>query len=142
MPELKTYDIFISHAWKYGDEYDCLVNLLDQYPLFSYRNYSAPADKPLQNLDGTDVIAKQMIMRAINRKIAPVNAVLVVSGMYCVYRDWMEFEINCAREKGKPIIAVRPWGAERVPQYVQAVADTVVGWNATSIVAAIREYSL
>lgn len=42
MPELKTYDLFISHAWKYGDEYCNLIYLLDKAPCFSYRNYSPP----------------------------------------------------------------------------------------------------
>lgn len=47
MPNLKTYDLFISHAWKYGDDYDRLVALLDSALYFSYRNYSAPKDKPI-----------------------------------------------------------------------------------------------
>lgn len=45
MPELKTYDLFISHAWKYGDEYCNLIYLLDKAPCFSYRNYSPPPSR-------------------------------------------------------------------------------------------------
>ena len=29
MPPLKTYDLFISHAWKYDDDYYRLVKLLE-----------------------------------------------------------------------------------------------------------------
>ena len=47
MPALYDYRIFISHAWRYGDEYNRLVNLLDASPWFSYYNYSAPKEKPL-----------------------------------------------------------------------------------------------
>ena len=47
MPSLKTYDLFISHAWLYGDDYDNLINLLDKASYFYYRNYSAPKEKPL-----------------------------------------------------------------------------------------------
>ena len=47
MPSLYDYRIFISHAWKYGDDYNRLVNLLDQARYFSYYNYSAPKEKPL-----------------------------------------------------------------------------------------------
>ena len=50
MPYLKTYNLFISHAWAYGESYNRLINLLNQAPYFSYKNYSAPAvwmEKPI-----------------------------------------------------------------------------------------------
>lgn len=47
MPTLYDYRIFISHAWRYGDEYNRLVSLLNSSPWFSYYNYSAPKEKPL-----------------------------------------------------------------------------------------------
>lgn len=36
MPYLKTYNLFISHAWAYGESYHRLVNLLNQAPYFFY----------------------------------------------------------------------------------------------------------
>ena len=39
---------------------------------------------------------------------------------------------------GKPIIVVRPWGQERVPNYLQGRANDIVCWNTDSIVRAIR----
>lgn len=68
MPDLKTYDLFISHAWKYGEEYSRLVSLLKGAPYFKYRNYSAPEDKPLQNLDSSDVTTQAQIAAAIKTK--------------------------------------------------------------------------
>lgn len=73
MPNLKTYDIFISHAWKYGGNYKNLTDLLDDANYFIYRNYSAPKDKPLQNLDSTDPNTVKEIKSAIDRKIKNVN---------------------------------------------------------------------
>lgn len=142
MPSLKTYDLFISHAWKYGDDYDRLINLLDKANNFCYRNYSAPKDNPLKNLNGTDVVNKAQITSAIGRKIAPVNAVLVISGLYYNYREWMQKEIDIAIEKSKPIIAIKPWGNSKIPSAVSGVADDIVSWNTSSIVEAIRKYSL
>lgn len=142
MPSLKTYDLFISHAWKYGDDYNRLVDLLDDANNFCYRNYSAPKDKPLGNLDGSDVTNKSEITSAIERKISPVNAVLIISGMYYNNRKWMQAEIDIALEKNKPIIAIKPWGNEVMPKEVSAAADTIVGWNTSSIVDAIRTYAL
>lgn len=142
MPYLKTYDLFISHAWKYGDEYDNLVDLLNSAPYFYYRNYSAPEHKPLKNLDSSDVKTKSEITSAIQRKISPVNVVLVISGMYANNREWMEKEIEIAQSYGKPIIAVKPWGNKVIPTYISNVSDTIVGWNTDSIVNAIRTYSI
>lgn len=79
MPSLKTYDIFISHAWKYGEQYTDLMDLLEKAPNFNFRNYSAPSDNPLKNLNNTDVKNKSEITSAIKRKIKPVNAVVVIS---------------------------------------------------------------
>lgn len=138
MPALFNYHIFISHAWKYGGEYERLVNLLNGAPYFSYLNYSAPRHKPLQNLDSTDVRTKAEIRAAIDRKIAPCSCILVISGMYAAYREWMQYEIDAAKRMGKPIIAISPWGGSVMPVAVSSAATKIVGWNTSSIVSAIR----
>lgn len=139
MPSLFDYHIFISHAWKYGSEYDRLVKLLDAAPNFSYYNYSAPKEKPLHNLDTSDVKTKSDIKAAIDRKISPCSCILVISGMYATYREWMQYEIDAARRMKKPIIAISPWGGQVMPQSVTQVATKIVNWNTNSIVTAIRE---
>lgn len=142
MPTLKTYDLFISHAWSYGDSYNRLIGFLDSAPNFKYRNYSAPSDKPLQNLDQADAETKKQIKEAIDRKIRPVNCVLVLSGMYTAYSEWMQYEIDTAVRMGKPIIGIKPWGNTVIPTAVSSCANIIVGWNTNSIVNAIRTYSL
>lgn len=140
MPQLKTYDLFISHAWKYGEDYNRLVKFLDSAPHFYYRNYSAPKDKPM--FDPDTPVGKRLLQDAIERKIRPVNIVLIISGMYAAHREWMQFEIDTARDYKKPIIGIIPWGHQRVPIEVQNAADEMVGWHTDSIVKAIRTYSL
>lgn len=142
MPSLKTYDVFISHAWKYGEQYNALIDLLKKASNFYFRNYSAPSDNPLKNLNETDVKTKSEITSAIERKIKPVNAVVVISGMYANNREWMEKEIEIALKYNKPIIAVKPRGNTNVPTYIQNTSDIIVSWSTSSIVDAIRKYSL
>lgn len=139
MPALFNYHIFISHAWRYGADYNRLVNLLNSAPNFSYFNYSAPEDKPLVNLDLSDVKTKAEIKAAIERKINCTSCVLVISGMYTAYREWMQYEIDYAYNTNKPIIAVKPWGNQVMPFAVSSKATKIVGWNTDSIVSAIRE---
>ena len=142
MPELKPYNLFISHAWTYGEDYKNLKKLLDSAPFFKYNNYSAPKDNPLINLDGTKATNKTQIKEAIKRKINPVSCVLIISGLYYNNREWMQFELEYANKINKPIIAIKPWGNTRMPSEVEDVADIVVNWNTDSIVSAIRNYSL
>lgn len=142
MPELKSYHLFISHAWKYGADYIRLNDLLKKASNFKYYNYSAPEDNPLINLDGTSVTNKTQIKDAILRKIRPVNCVLVISGMYYSNCDWMQYEMDCSVRLNKPIIAIKPWGNKNMPIEIQSIATEIVNWNTDSIVSAIRKYSL
>lgn len=55
---------------------------------------------------------------------------------------WIQREIDIAVEYGKPIIGIKPWGQEKIPQAVAKVAKEIVGWNTDSIVSAIRKHSI
>lgn len=133
MPPLKIYDLFISHAWNYNDEYYKMVNNLDSVPNFKWRNYSVPEHDPLPN---------SKLEERLYNQIRPVNAAIILSGMYVAHSDWILKEIAIAQSMKKPIIGVRPWGQQMVPQAVQSAATVMVGWNIDSIIGAIRDYSL
>ena len=109
MPALYDYRIFISHAWRYGDEYDRLVSLLNSSPWFSYYNYSAPKEKPLA-LSSSHASSHE-IAQAITAKIQRAQVVLVIGGMYTLYHDWMKYEVDEALRMGKPVIAIMPRGS-------------------------------
>lgn len=68
---------------------------------------------------------------------------LILAGVYSSYSKWINKEIDIAKNVyNKPIIAVQPWGAERTSKNVKDNADKIVNWNSSSIVDAIREYSI
>lgn len=139
MPNLYNYRIFISHAWRYGTDYNRLINLLNNAPYFSYYNYSAPKEKPLFPY-GTPYTSAD-IARKITDKIRPAQITLVISGMYSAYSDWMKYEIDESKRMGMPIIGIYPWGQQRTPLYIQQNATEMVHWNTSSIVSAIRYYA-
>lgn len=128
------YNLFISHSWNYSDAYDKLVNLLDNADNFYYKNYSVPKDNPIHNAKN-DAALKA----AIRDQMRPASCVLILAGVYSTYSKWINFELELAAEMGKKIIAIEPWGSERTSAIVKAYADKVVGWQTSSIVAAIRE---
>ncbi|WP_346893547.1 TIR domain-containing protein [Clostridium sp. UBA871] len=139
MPTLYDYRLFISHAWKYGDDYDRLVKLLDAANNFSYYNYSAPKEKPLFP-PGTP-LTNPAIANKITDKIKPSQITIVISGMYTAYSDWMKYEIDESKRMKKPILAINPYGQSQgpTPKYVTDNADKIVNWSTSSIVSAIRE---
>ena len=132
MPALRTYKVFISHAWKYSDDYNRIVRLLDNAPNFLWQNYSVPEHDPL---DGD-------LKEALKKQIRPTQIVIILAGMYVNHSDWIEFEMDFADQIGKPMIGIKPWGQQRIPTEVQNRVKEMVGWNTTSIVKAIRKWSM
>ena len=134
---VNTYNLFISHSWSYSDAYNRLVNLLSERGYFAFRDYSVPRDDPIHGA-GTDTQLRQ----AIRNHMAPCHVVLIPAGVYATYSKWIKIEIDLALEGftyAKPIVAIRPWGNERISEPVRQAADIIVGWNTESVVGAIRD---
>ena len=132
---MKAYHLFISHSWTYADQYNNLVNLLDQAKNFHYHNYSIPKDNPAHI--GSD----RELSEAIRNQMQPCGIVLVLAGVYASYSKWIDKEIKIAKSsfsKPKPILAIEPWGSDKTSSVVKESANQIVGWNTESIVSAIR----
>lgn len=132
MPSLYPYRLFISHAWRYSDRYQRVIEFLNGANNFSYRNYSVPIDKRFEKM----TVAQ--LEDEIRDQIRPVQCVLIASGMYIAHSAWIQFEIDFAKSLGKPILGIRPWGSVNTPTAVSTAADQMVGWNTNSLVTAIR----
>jgi hypothetical protein len=133
MPRLRTYHVFISHAWDYDDDYDRLVGLLEQAPSFSWLKVSVPRHDCFH-----EALSGAALARALEAEIREADCVLIIGGMYCTYREWIQEEIEIAQAHRIPIIGIYLWGAERTPTEVTTATWEMVGWNSGSIVAAIR----
>ena len=134
---MKTYNIFISHSWAYGDAYDKLSDMLRGASYFYHKDYSIPKDDPVHNAS-TD----WQLENAIEEKMKPCSAILIMAGKYATFSKWIKKEIKIANNLDKPIIAIAPWGSEQISQLVKDNAVMVAGWNSSSIVQAIKDHSL
>jgi hypothetical protein len=138
MPSLKTYRLFISHSWAYGDAYDKLVTFFNEHPNFSWVDYSVPKDDPIHSANND-----RQLYSAIKAQIAPVNCVIMLAGVYSSYSKWINAEIAISKKDfSKPIVAVEPWAAEKTSQVVKDNADAITKWQSKSIVDAIRTVSI
>ena len=136
MPNLKNYHILISHSWDYSSDYEKIKSWLDDASYFKWTNYSVPLTKPL------DTKTKKELKEKIRSRISLCSCVIILSGMYVAYSEWIDYEIDTAVELGKPIIGVKPRGQERIPAKVSDNAATMVGWSSASVVQAVRDYAL
>lgn len=134
------YHLFICHSWKYPNAYDGLVSLLDKDYWFSYKDYSVPRDEPLTIYN--KMYYESELRNKIRNQMRTCHVVLILAGVYASYSDSINMEIEIANELGKPIIAIQPWGAEKTSQIVKSNSDVIVGWNSSSIIDAIKRYSL
>jgi hypothetical protein len=133
MPPLRTYKVFISHAWHRSAEYHRVVQFLDETSNFRWENLSVPEHSPMSGSDLDYEVRNQM---------RPADVFVIIAGMYVAHSGWIDFELAFARRIGRPIIGVWRRGGERMPRAVRLAAVDVVGWNGASIVRAIRQYAL
>ena len=133
MPTLRTYYVFICHDWEYSDDYFRICRFLNVAANFSWQNLSVPEHEPLDTDD--------MLQKNLRDQIRPADVLLVLAGMYSAHSEWMDWEMAFARRIGKAIIGIKPWGNVQLPIVVQNNAREIVGWNADSIVGAIRRYA-
>lgn len=129
----KEYDLFISHSWSYDDEYERMVELLEEFPYFEFKNYSVPSTDPLDADDAIELLAE------LFSQVKQATVVIILSGMYVNHSTWIKIEVAIANILDKPMIGVVPWGNENTPTEVQENVDRMVGWQATSVVEGVRE---
>ena len=132
MSNLHRYKLFTSHAWKYSERYERMVEFLDAAPRFIYANHSIPESRAFEDMTVSD------LEEQLREQIRPVEVVIIIGGMYVAHSAWIQFEIDYAKSLGKPILGIRPRGAQVMPLAVTEAADEVVSWNTDSIVGAIR----
>lgn len=131
--------VFISHSWTYSGHYDKLASWIFDggkwgfgQASIQFRNYSVPKDSPIHNARNAT-----QLKEAIYDKIARSHVIVIPTGMYANYSNWIQKEIDGSREKGKPILAVNPWAQQRTSSVVSNAADKTVGWNRDSIIRGI-----
>ena len=67
-----------------------------------------------------------------------VDVIVILSGIYNYNQMHIDILIQKAEEFEIPILLVRPYGLEIVPEELEAKATSVVGWNANCIIDDIR----
>lgn len=132
---VKTYSLFISHSWDYDNLLQDLKDLLNNRGYFQAEYTQIEKTCPI-NSDRASVVKAN-----ITKRLEDTDVVLAIAGIFASHSDWMQWEMDKAKELGIKVIGVIPRGQERISQEVYNRSIVDVRWNADSIVEAIRNYS-
>lgn len=128
MARLQFLDVFICHAWRYHDDWNRLVQVLDSAGV-RWRNFSLPWHDPA--IDPNTEAGMALLRRWLEGQIEPAHVVLVPSSVFVVKsaRPWLDQEIAWARAAGKPVYAVTSSADGTLAPELAATADGVAPWD-------------
>jgi len=130
--------VFISHAWAHSGHYDTLAEWIFNnnwsvgQASLDFRDFSVPKGDPIHNANND-----KQLKDAIFNKISRSHVIVIPTGMYANYSKWIQKEIDGANGYSKSILAVNPWGQQRISSVVAGAAHKTVGWNKDSVVSGI-----
>ncbi len=131
MSDKDPFRIFASHGWETDEDYLRLFEYLESTTNFYYENLLPPGSSP----EGESIAQRRTrILDAMKR----AEVVVVCTGQYEPFRDWIDFEISAAKAHRLPIVLVEPFGPKDAPAELKSKADQIVGWSSRSLEDAIR----
>lgn len=92
-------NVFIPHRWN-NDDYSVISDLLDRTK-YVVRDYSVPESDPFEAIDGRYNVDPQI------KKQIQYASVVVCSNRPAIGLGMSIEEVKCAKEMGKPVVAVR-----------------------------------
>lgn len=132
------YDLFITHAWRYHDDWTRLTDLLDQFLDRAWRNFSVPWYDPA--LDPNTEVGKRLVHHWLEQQIIPSCGVILLSGVHenKSARKWVEIEAEMARRHKKRIIGLPAFGAVSMSPEAAAFVDAVCPWDPAQLISALE----
>ena len=67
-----------------------------------------------------------------------IDAIIILAGLYSDNKETIDELTEAGEKYDIPIVLVRPYGLEEVPEELENKAATIVGWNANCIVDSIK----
>jgi hypothetical protein len=123
--------LFITHAWETSDEYLRVFEYLESARNFFYTNLAAPDKAPSGG--------KEADREELRRQIAQAECVIAFPSLYRSHTDLLMFQLTFAKASDKPVILMRPFGANVViPKEVTSLSDQVCDWDGRALVDAVK----
>jgi len=145
-----TYDLFLTHAWHYNDEWQGMVAMLDGHMPGKWRNWSLPWHDTSIERHTPD--GKAALEKLLEGHIAMASAILILPETLNMPdgRMWLDKELEIAARHSKPTIGILPekssaWELFRktspFPKEISRGVNELVTRNAAEIIKAVDRLS-
>lgn len=117
----KIFNLIISNGYDENKEYGQFTEKLFSKTDFLWKESISPS----YSTAGPDFFNK-------------IDVIILLAGLYQNNKEKFEDLLEASEKYNIPIVLVRPYGVEEVPENLEEKAETIVGWNANCIVDAIK----
>ena len=145
-----TYDLFLTHAWHYTDEWQGLVALLDKHLPGKWRNWSLPWHDT--SIERHTPEGKAQLEKLLHGHISMSSAILLLPETRNMPDGnmWLDMQLEIARRYAKPVIGILPtqsepkWFIHRKPEFpeeLRPLVREIAGRNAIDIINVVDRLS-
>jgi hypothetical protein len=138
-PWQRTFDLFVTHAWRYHDDWNRFADLMNGVTYFRWRNFSLPWYDPA--IDVNTAAGKAFVADWLERQVIPCHAVIALDSVFSVNsaRRWVEDEIRLARDLKKPVLGLPAFGAGQCSPALTQLVDRVIAWEGPAVADAVAK---
>lgn len=117
----KIYNLIISNGFDKNNEYKQIIEKIYSKTDFLWKesissSYSTAGDEFFEKVD----------------------RIILLAGLYNENKETFDDLVNASEKYNIPIVLVRPFGLEEVPENLEEKAATIVGWNANCLIDSIK----
>ena len=117
----KIYNLIISNG----------IDQNNEYGQFTQKLYSKVDFLWKESISGSYSLAGEQFYSKVDR-------IILLAGLYNDNKELFEDLLNASEKYDIPIVLVRPLGVEEVPEILEEIAATIVGWNANCIIDSVK----
>ena len=118
----KIYNLIITNGFYKNNEYG----------QFTEKLYSKVDFRWKESISGSYATANENFYNKVDR-------IIMLAGLYSDNKELFNDLLDASEKYNIPIVLVRPYGLEEVPEILEERAATIVGWNANCILDSIKD---
>jgi hypothetical protein len=118
----KIYNLIITNGFDKNNEYG----------QFTEKLYSKVDFRWKESISGSYATAGENFYNKVDR-------IIMLAGLYNDNKELFHDLLDAGEKYNIPIVLVRPYGLEEVPEILEEHAATIVGWNANCILDSIKD---
>jgi hypothetical protein len=118
----KIYNLIITNGFDKNNEYG----------QFTEKLYSKVDFRWKESISGSYATAGENFYNKVDR-------IIMLAGLYNDNNEVFHDLLDASEKYDIPIVLVRPYGLEEVPEILEERAATIVGWNANCILDSIKD---